>query len=120
DEAGFSGPVAVQQREIRGRVTNESGEPLAGVTVAVPDRGITTVTDNNGNYRLPLPAAANVLLFTMVGHSPHEQSVAEGSVVDVVLRELVSDLDEVVVVGFGQQKRATVTGALSSVGTKEL
>jgi len=118
--AGSSGPAAVQQREVRGRVTNELGEPLAGVTVAAPNHGVTTVTDNDGNYRLRLPAAANVLSFSMVGHAPHERPVAEEPVVDVVLRELVSDLDEVVVVGFGQQKRATVTGALSSIGTKEL
>ncbi len=108
------------QREARGRVTNDRGEPLEGVTVAVNGLAGTTVTGADGNYRLRLPPGATVLVFSMIGHTSEERTVSESLVVNVILKELVSGLDEVVVVGFGQQRKATVTGAVSSIGTKEL
>jgi len=112
-------PVALQQ-EISGRVTAETGEPLEGVTVRVKNSAIETMTNVNGDYRIAVPLGEATLVFSMLGYLEEERKISSPSSVDVVLMAGVSDLDEVVVVGFGQQKRATVTGALSSLGTKEL
>ncbi len=111
---------AQQQRDIIGRVTSDKGEPLQGVTVALKNGNRTTVTNVNGEYRIRILQEDDVLVFSMLGYLTEERTVSEGVTANVVLMPSVSDLDEVVVVGYGEQKRATVTGALSSLGTKEL
>src|SRR5690606_17142234 len=119
-EQSGSRPAVRQQREVSGKVTSENGEPLEGVTVRVKNSAIETMTNVNGDYRIAVPLGEATLVFSMLGYLEEERKISSPSSVDVVLMAGVSDLDEVVVVGFGQQKRATVTGALPSLGTKEL
>ncbi|MFC7524122.1 TonB-dependent receptor [Parapedobacter sp. GCM10030251] len=110
----------LQQREITGTVTGENGEPLEGVTVTL--KGTTTQAFSNkaGNYRISVPQGGASLVFTIVGYEAKEISIGAANWMNVALKVLISDLDEIVVVGFGQQKKATITGALSTLGTKEL
>jgi TonB-linked SusC/RagA family outer membrane protein len=105
---------------ITGKVTDENGLALPGVTVAL--KGTTTAvgTDNNGNFRIEVPNDQAVLVFSFVGYVSKEVTVLDKSVVNVTLRADSRSLSEVVVVGYGTQKRANVTGAVSTVSGKTL
>ncbi|WP_218145503.1 TonB-dependent receptor [Parapedobacter koreensis] len=109
------------QREITGRVTNEQGEPLEGVTISLKGRSIATTSDAEGYYRLMLPTAdTGSLVFTIVGYETFEAPLSSVSVINVSLKEQVSDLGEVVVVGYGVQRRQDLTGSVSSVGIDKI
>ncbi len=112
--------AAVQQREISGKVTNENGEPLEGVTVAVKGTTAAVTTDAEGRYRISVQPASRTLSFNLLGHQMQEVTLSAASAVDVVMPLSMSGLDEVVVVGYGTQKRASVTAAISSVPMSEL
>lgn len=112
--------VPKQQRDITGKVTDENGEPLGGVTVAVKGKSIAVTTDPEGNYRISVPQSNDVLVFNFLGYQVQEAPLTDSAVVDIALLASVSDLDEVVVVGYGTQKRASVTAAISSVPMREL
>ncbi|MFC3198278.1 SusC/RagA family TonB-linked outer membrane protein [Parapedobacter deserti] len=109
-----------QQRMINGRVTDESGAALEGVTVAVKGSSLATSTDPDGRYQLTLPENAQVLVFSIVGYGQQEQSIGEQSVINMTLRESMSDLEEVVVVGYGTQRKSDVTGAVSTLEGRDI
>src|SRR5690606_21790451 len=91
-----------QERQISGRVSDEeSGEGLAGVTVTVKGTSAAAVTNNAGNYRIAVPSDGAVLVFSIMGYQSAERETAGTSVVNVSLQPSVSDLEEVVVVGYG-------------------
>src|SRR5690606_24113655 len=104
-----------KQQEITGKVTNEVGNPLQGVTVTLKGTTTATTTDAAGVYHISINQPDAVLVFTTIGHETQELSIGETTVVDIVMRELVSDLDEVVVIGYGTQRRSEITGAIASV-----
>ena len=109
-----------QQPTVQGIVVDTSGTPLAGVTVSVKNRtSIATGTDINGRYVLQVPEGA-VLVFTMVGYQTHEVNVGNQKEIDVVLEMSASLLDDVVVVGFGTQKKREVVGSVTSVSPGDL
>lgn len=114
----FSLTVLSQNISVRGSVTDQENEPLIGATVQIQGTTIGTVTDINGNYILPNVPPGATLVISYVGM--HSQSVAlEGrTVVNVVLQEDTELLDELVVVGFGVQKKVNLTGAVG-VATAE-
>lgn len=107
------------QREIRGTVTNEQGEPLQGVTVSVKETTGGTVTNNQGNYELSLGENAQTLVFTIVGYARQEVAISGAGPVNVTMRAQVSDLDEVVVVGYGVQSRRDVIGAVGVASSED-
>ena len=109
-----------QQRTITGRVTDEEGNPMAGVTVTVKGTFSAITTNENGDYRLNIEEGQNALVFTAVGYETLELTVEGQSVVNAVLKISVSGIDEVVVVGYGTQKRANVTGAVSNVSVPQM
>jgi len=110
-----------QQREITGRVVDERGQPLEGVTVSIKGTKEVTTTDSDGRYRLVTTHRQGVLVFTTVGFESHESSMITGSnVIDVSLKERVNDLEEVVVVGYGTSKRQDLTGSVASVGVNQI
>ena len=113
--------IAIQQREITGSVTNTSGEPLGGVTVSLKGSNLATQTNDDGGYRLELPLGyEGSLIFTIVGYETLERSIGNASQLNVSLTQAISDLDEVVVVGYGTQRRQDLTGAVASVGSEEI
>jgi len=104
-----------QQREVAGRVTDGQGNALQDVTVAVQGTAVATATDAGGNYRIDIPDGDATLVFRYVGFNTTEQAVAGRSRIDVQLQPSVSDLDEVIVVGYGTQKKGQVTASVSTL-----
>ncbi len=109
-------PELVQERVVSGQVTDETGKPLPGVTVALKGSSSVTGSNENGTYRITVKDDQSVLSFRILGYQPVELSVGSNSTLNVKLKALISDLDEVVVVGYGTQKKSTLTGAVSQVG----
>ncbi|WP_312482899.1 SusC/RagA family TonB-linked outer membrane protein, partial [Sphingobacterium multivorum] len=105
----------VQQRSIAGKVVNGKGQALVGTTITVKGANISTVTDQDGRFTIQLPTPNGTLVFSNVGYQRLEKSVTGNDELTIVLQEEVSGLDEVVVVGYGSQKRANVIGAVSTV-----
>lgn len=107
---------------IRGVVLNERGEPVSGASVSVRGSTSGTVTNAHGEFTVDVKSPRDSLVITFVGYVT--QTVAAGSSVyiTVILQPNVErqSLDEVVIVGYGKQRKATVTGAIAQIGTKEL
>lgn len=104
---------------ITGTVIDQNGEPIPGVTVSVTETGIGTATDLGGNYSLTVPEGS-ILVFSFIGFESQKIIVGDKSVIDVTLTEDMSSLDEVVVVGYGTQKKADIIGAVSRVSSDQL
>ncbi|RXF72152.1 TonB-dependent receptor [Arcticibacter tournemirensis] len=113
-------PAAAQSKIITGIVKDQQGEVLPGVSVLVKGTTTGAVTDINGKYRLTVPGPKAVLSFSFVGLGTQELVVGDKAVLDVTLRDDAKSLEEVVVVGYGVQKRATLTGAINTVSSKEI
>ncbi|WP_158275650.1 SusC/RagA family TonB-linked outer membrane protein [Marinilabilia rubra] len=109
-----------QQRTLTGTVTDESGLPLPGVTVAVENTTKGTITDANGNYTIDLQEGENSLVFSFIGFESQTIDVSGQTSLDVTLKEAVLGIDEVVVVGYGTVKKSDLTGAVGKVGGEEL
>lgn len=109
-----------QVRNITGTVTSSDGEALPGVTVVVKGSQIGTVTDVDGNYSIDVPNANDVLVFSFIGYTTQEAVVGDRTVLNIMLTADVTALEEVVVVGFGTQKKESVVGAMSSIKPSEL
>ncbi|WP_164111617.1 MULTISPECIES: SusC/RagA family TonB-linked outer membrane protein [Sphingobacterium] len=105
---------------VQGMVTDSAKNGLIGVSVSIKNRpDIATSTDLNGRYSLSVPSANSVLVFKMVGFITEEKNV-DHSIIDVVLREDNSTLEEVQVVAFGTQKKESVVGAITTINPSEL
>jgi TonB-dependent starch-binding outer membrane protein SusC len=104
-----------QGKQVSGRVTDVSNEPLPGVNVVIKGTTVGTITDFDGKYVLPSVKTTDILVFTFIGYE--DQTVAAGgqSKVDVVMKENVQQLDEVVAIGYGVQKKKLNTGATLNV-----
>lgn len=117
-QAGIAADL--QQKRISGKVTDNNGVALPGVNILEKGTINGAITDGNGAYSLNVTSAAPVLSFSFIGYVTQEVTVGTQTTVDVVLRELVSALDEIVVVGYSTQTRKSLTGAVSQVGAAEL
>jgi TonB-linked SusC/RagA family outer membrane protein len=112
-----------QDRVITGKVTAEKdSETLPGVTVGLKNKTTKTVTDANGNFRITGVSASDILVFSFIGFTNKEipASTISGTAITVRLSESVAALNEVVVVGYGTQKRSDITGSVVSVDKKRL
>ncbi|HNU88176.1 MAG TPA: TonB-dependent receptor plug domain-containing protein, partial [Ferruginibacter sp.] len=107
--------AAGQNRTISGKVTDEKGTPIEGVTVTSSDGKQGTQTDKSGNYSISLPAAVKSLIFTNVSYEALTRTVGTQTVLNATLRAKDSKLEEVVVVGYGTQRRKEVTGNLVTI-----
>jgi len=106
---------------IRGKVTDSKGVPLVCVTVQEKNNpSNATVTDIDGNFRITVAGSTSVLSIRYVGYASIEQNVGSQTNFNISLTETASNLNEVIVVGYGTQKKASVTGAVSSVKGGEL
>ncbi len=106
--------------EVKGTVTDKDGEPLIGVGVTLQGTTTGAVTDISGSYSLNVPSRNTVLEFTYLGYSNYSTTVGNRSVINVVLTEDVQYLDEVVVVGYGTQKKVNLTGSVAMVTSDEM
>lgn len=107
-----------QQKTISGKVTDDSGIPLPGVTVLIKGTSLGTITDNDGHFSLNNVPAGASLLFSFVGMKTQEISVAGKIALNVTMEEESIGLDEVIAVGYGTQKKVNLTGAVEAVGTE--
>ncbi|PIB34315.1 SusC/RagA family TonB-linked outer membrane protein [Reichenbachiella sp. 5M10] len=96
---------------VKGTVTSEMGETLPGVSVLLQGTSTGTVTDLDGNYSLKVSSGEQVLVYSFIGMQKQEISVGGRTVIDVIMLDDVTALEEVVVVGYGTKKKALVTGA---------
>ncbi|MFT3739950.1 MAG: TonB-dependent receptor [Breznakibacter sp.] len=112
------GQNTAQRTFVTGKVTDDTNMPLIGVSVAEIGTTNGSVTDINGNYQIGVPANA-ILRFSYIGFKTIEKPVASSSVINVAMEYEVSGLEEVVVVGYGTQRKQDVTGAVAVVDMKE-
>ncbi|UHG93927.1 SusC/RagA family TonB-linked outer membrane protein [Spirosoma oryzicola] len=113
-------PAVPSALAVSGTVIDDQSQGLPGVSVVVKGTQTGTVTDVNGHYSINAPDGAATLVFSFIGYQTQEIAISGRTVVDVKLGSDVKSLSEVVVVGYGTQKRSDVTGALASVSSKEL
>lgn len=105
---------------ITGKVTDAGGEPIPGVNILLKGTTLGIVTDADGMYSLEVPDLNGTLVFSYIGYSTLEVPIGGRTAIDVSLTTDVQSLQEVVVVGYGTQKKVNLTGAVSSVGSEEL
>ena len=109
-----------QSRTVTGVIKSPDGQTMPGVNVLVKGTTIGTASDIDGEFSLSVPSNESVLVFSFIGFVSKEVTVGNSNQLNVVLEEDLSQLSEVVVVGYGTQERAKVTGAISSVGSEEI
>lgn len=109
------------EKTVTGKVIDlADNSPLPGVNVVVKNTTIGGVTDVDGNYKLSLPDDAEVLVFSSVGYETEEIEIGNRAIINISLSPDIQSLQEIVVVGYGTQKKSDVTGAISSVSSKEI
>ncbi|MFO7824621.1 MAG: carboxypeptidase-like regulatory domain-containing protein, partial [Cyclobacterium sp.] len=105
--------------EISGTVVDENGQPIPGATILVEGTNKGTVTDIDGNFSIDADEG-EVILVSFIGYQSQRITVANQTNLDIALQEDQSSLEEVVVVGYGTQRKSDLTGAISSVTSKDL
>ncbi|MCW3466620.1 TonB-dependent receptor [Chitinophaga nivalis] len=111
--------TAVVAEKVKGKVTDEKGMPLPGVTVVVKNTNRGGITDSEGIF-FTAAAVGDILVFSMSGYTRREITVTAGELPTVILQEDVKGLEEIVVVGYGTQKKRDITGSISSVKGSEI
>jgi TonB-linked SusC/RagA family outer membrane protein len=112
--------AVAQSGSVQGKITDERGEVLVGVTVLEKGTSNGTITDVNGAYKLRCSTSNPVVLFSFVGYLTKEVIVGSQTAVDVVMEPDVKTLGEVVVVGYGTQEKKDLTGSIASVNAADL
>jgi TonB-dependent starch-binding outer membrane protein SusC len=109
-----------QQIQTSGIITDENGRPFAGVNIQIEGTTIGTISDVDGKFSINVPNNNSVLVFTFVGYTV--QRVTSGGIktVDIKMTPDITNLDEVVVIGYGTARKATITGAVASVSGEKL
>ncbi|HEY6083409.1 MAG TPA: SusC/RagA family TonB-linked outer membrane protein, partial [Chitinophagaceae bacterium] len=118
-----SGPLKGKEAArfvVKGRVTDGKGQPMAGVNVAVKNTGMGTVTDPNGMFSLDLPDGNATLVFSFIGYEKQEVPVNNRKEINITLKTSASQLDQLVVVGYGTQKKVSLTSAVSSIKGEDI
>lgn len=110
----------IEDQSVTGMVTDEKGVPLPGVNVQIKGTTTGTTTDTDGKYSIKVPGENNVLVFSFLGFQKQEIPINGKTTINVVLKEKVSDLNEVVVVGYGTMKKSDLTGSVTTVKGDEL
>src|SRR5690606_18677114 len=108
------------QRVIEGYVKDEQGQPISGVSVSLQNSNLAAASDGKGYFRLQSPTAQATISVSAMGYSTQVIQVTGSAPLQIILKEAVSDLDEVVVVGYGVQKKANLTGAVSQVNAEDI
>ncbi|WP_341216690.1 SusC/RagA family TonB-linked outer membrane protein, partial [uncultured Wocania sp.] len=111
---------SILQTKVTGKVVDGNGDPLPGVTILIKGTSKGTSTDFDGDYSLNLESSDDTLVFSFVGFSTQEIPVNNQTVVNVTLVESASELDEVVVIGYGTQKKVNLTGSISTIKSDDI
>lgn len=116
----FTTFITYAQVNVRGKVVDTSGETLIGVNVVLKDTQQGTVTDIDGDFTLSVPSTTSTLVFSYVGFIEKEIPLEGRNYISVTMEQDTELLDEIVVVGYGTQRRTSVTGAVSTLSDREL
>lgn len=109
---------AQEARTVRGTVVDETGEPLVGVTIIVSGTSTGTITDFDGKYSVNVPASAKTLVFNYMGYVKQSVEI-KGNRIDITMEPNQQLIDEVVVIGYGTQKKEDLTGSISTISEKD-
>ena len=112
--------VTQQEQTVKGTVKGQDGLPVIAATVSQKGTNNATITDLDGNFTLKVKGQHPVLVFSYIGYVTTEVNVSDKTFINVVMKEDVETLDEVVVVGYGTMRKKDVTGAISSVKSSEI
>jgi TonB-linked SusC/RagA family outer membrane protein len=115
----FASPASAQSKKITGKIIDNDGKPLSGVTVTVEGTTVATVSDNLGQYNIETSASKATLVFSFVGFASQQIRVGSKAFINVSLNSDVKELQDVVVVGYGTQKKSDLTGSVSVVSAKD-
>ncbi len=117
---GFAiGSANAQQRTVKGKVTSKEEGPLPGVNVVLQGTVQGTSTDVNGNFTISVPGPAAILVFTFIGYNSQTITVGDRNQIDVEMAASISALSEIVVTGYGTQKKGEITSSISTVKSDE-
>jgi len=116
------GVNAQPQRKVSGKITDEKGIGLAGVSISIKGTKHGATTDSTGNYSIEVPGGDAILSFSFLGYTTREMKVAARADISVQLLPDADrrDLDDVVVIGYGTKKKVNLTGAVSTISSKDL
>lgn len=118
--AQANAPVAAQpDRNVSGKVTDAKGEALSGVSIRIKGRGTGTTTDNDGHFSLEVPENA-VLEISFLGYETQDVSTNNLSVINITLQPSTTSLNQLVVVGYGEQQKATLTGSVAAISGDQI
>ncbi|MBS2213854.1 TonB-dependent receptor [Carboxylicivirga mesophila] len=106
-------------QQITGKVTDTNGEALPGVSISIKGTTTGSITDINGNYSLAIQNDGSILVYSFIGFKTQEIEASGKTIINVVMQEDVTDLDEVVVVGYGEMRKSDVTGSIASVQARD-
>ncbi|PJJ08418.1 TonB-linked SusC/RagA family outer membrane protein [Flavobacterium sp. 1] len=113
--------VAGQEKIVTGKViSSENNNGIAGVTIVVKGTRKSVVTDFDGNYKIEVSSDDDVLVFSFVGLAKQEIKVGARSVIDITMVPIAANLEQVIVVGYGSQKKKDLTGSVTTVKAKEI
>jgi len=111
--------ASAQQRTVTGKVTSETEGSLPGVNIVIQGTVTGVMTDTEGNYSILVPGPETVLVYSFIGYIQQNVTVGDQSSIDVVLLPSTSELGEVVVIGYGTQRKREVTSSITSVKSEE-
>ena len=112
--------VFAQKISVKGTVSDENGAPLPGATIQVKGSTVGTATGTDGKYSLDVNSTNDILVFSFVGYTPREVAVQNQTTINISLRPDVLGLQEVIVVGYGTQKKSDITGTVASLPQERL
>jgi TonB-dependent starch-binding outer membrane protein SusC len=115
----FTQTSFAQTKTITGKVTDANGLPISGASVSVKGSKSGTSTDALGNFHITVPSGANTLVITSIGYAQRDVDISSSAEVAVALTASTSNLNEVVVIGYGTTRRADVVGAVATVRAKD-
>jgi len=108
------------QQTISGSIKDTNGVPIAGANILEKGTSNGNMSDFDGNYTITVTSEDAILVFSYIGYQTQEVPIQQKNVIDITLKENVSSLDEVVVIGFGAKKKKDLTGSVSVVSSAEL
>ncbi len=115
----LQGMNAQNTRRVTGKVVDQAGEAIIGANISTSNKSDGTITDVNGNFSLNVPANTT-LIIAYIGYRTENVNIGTKSTIEVILNEDTQKLDEVIVIGYGTQKKATITGSVAAVESKEI
>lgn len=115
----FAGTDAFAQNNVKGKITNNTGEPVVGASVVVKGTTVGTNTGGDGSYSIAAAKGA-IIVVSSVGYTTREITVGDNNTIDVQLSSATGDLDQVIVVGYGTQRKEAITGSVASIGGEKM